>query len=74
MNDGSGAAPRTVRLHRQSKFGAESYRINAFGGSVLDGFPANFAASSASATHLIRSGLNYRIDWPEPAGPMIVAP
>ncbi|NUJ80771.1 hypothetical protein HUN39_12170 [Methylocystis sp. FS] len=73
MNDGSGAAPRTIRLHRRSKFSAESYQINAFGGAVLDGFPANFAASSASATHLIRTGFNYRIDWPEPEGPIIVA-
>ena len=32
--------------------GRQSYQINAFGGSVLDGFPANFAASSASATIL----------------------
>jgi opacity protein-like surface antigen len=53
--------------------GRQNYAINAFGGSVLDGFPANFAASSASATHLIRTGVNYRIDWLEPAGPMIVA-
>lgn len=50
--------------------GRQSYQINAFGGSVLDGFPANFAASTASATHLIRTGVNYRIDWPEPEGPM----
>jgi len=72
MNDGSGAASNRP-FARAIEFGAESYRINAFGGSVLDGFPANFAASSASATHLIRSGLNYRIDWPEPEGPIIVA-
>ncbi len=53
--------------------GRQNYAINAFGGSVQDGFPANFAASSASATHLIRTGLNYRIDWPVPEGPMIAA-
>ncbi|MBM3552653.1 MAG: porin family protein [Alphaproteobacteria bacterium] len=53
--------------------GRQNYAINAFGGSVQDGFPANFSASSASATHLIRTGLNYRIDWPVPEGPMIAA-
>jgi opacity protein-like surface antigen len=53
--------------------GRQDYAINAFGGSVADEFPANFAASSASATHLIRTGLNYRIDWHEPEGPMIAA-
>ncbi len=53
--------------------GRQNYAINAFGGAIAEGFPANFTASSASATHLIRTGVNYRIDWPEPAGPMIVA-
>lgn len=51
--------------------GRQNYAINAYGGSVLEGFPANFAASSASATHLIRTGLNYRIDWPATAAPTI---
>ncbi|MFO1103201.1 MAG: outer membrane beta-barrel protein [Methylocystis sp.] len=53
--------------------GRQGYAINAYGGLVADGIPANFAASSASATHLIRTGFNYRIDWPGPEGPMVAA-
>jgi outer membrane immunogenic protein len=53
--------------------GRQNYAIDAFGGSIAGGFPANFAASSASATHLIRTGFNYRIDWPGPAGPAVAA-
>jgi outer membrane immunogenic protein len=51
--------------------GKQSYPIAAFGGAVAFGVPVNLLATSDSAMHVIRTGLNYRLDWPGAAAPVI---
>lgn len=44
--------------------GKQTYTIFAFGWSAEAGRPINLAASADTRTHLIRTGLNYKFDWP----------
>jgi opacity protein-like surface antigen len=41
----------------------QKYNIAAYGGSVPAGVPVNLVARSESAAHIIRAGVNYRIDF-----------
>ena len=51
--------------------GKQNYTLNDYGIAAAFGLPIILSASSDSRTHIIRTGVNYKFDWPAAVAPVV---
>jgi len=51
--------------------GKQTYTLSDYGIAAAFGLPIILSANSDSRTQIIRTGLNYRFDWPAPTAPVV---